>query len=211
MGKETDKKYKVMKTIMDALEDILCSYQGRGHLSVYTDMDSLALFASLVAYGQIQVENYKYDYDDDIREDGEAVRIYQELAPQTRWRVGQRTQIEAVRMNALKQFAGMGTPVFEEQIYYKDTASVLACGEILPYEIFQLFTGTVEVKKLYIFPYPFRDGWDRPLYFSFEPTEAALEEMRKYMEKKWEEMYRTIRENDKSFDAIIPKVQKWEG
>ena len=54
MGKETDKKYKTMKTIMD----------------------SLALFASLVAYGQIQVENYQYDYDDDIREDREAVRIY---------------------------------------------------------------------------------------------------------------------------------------
>ena len=183
-GKRNGKKYKVMKTIMDALEDILCSYQGRGHLSVYTDLDSLALFASLVAYGQIQVENYQYDYDDDIREDGEAVRIYQELAPQTRWRVGQRTQIEAIRMNALKQFAGIGTPVFEEQIYYKDTAS---------------------------FPYPYRDGWDRPFYFSFEPTEAALEEMRKYMEKKWEEMYRTIRENDKSFDAIIPKVERWEG
>ncbi len=211
MGKETDKKYKVMKTIMDALEDILCSYQGRGHLSVYIDMDSLALFASLVAYGQIQVENYQYDYDDDIREDGEAVRIYQELAPQTRWRVGQRTQIEAIRMNALKQFAGMGTPVFEEQIYYKDTTSVLVCGEILPYEIFQLFTDTAEVKKLYVFPYPFRNGWDRPLYFSFEPTEAALGEMRKYMEKKWEEMYRKIRENDKSFDTIIPKVEMWEG
>ena len=189
-GKRNGKKYKVMKTIMDALEDILCSYQGRGHLSVYTDLDSLALFASLVAYGQIQVENYQYDYDDDIREDGEAVRIYQELAPQTRWRVGQRTQIEAIRMNALKQFAGMGTPVFEEQIYYKDTAFVLICGQI---------------------PYPYRDGWDRPFYFSFEPTEAALEEMRKYMEKKWEEMYRTIRENDKSFDAIIPKVERWEG
>ncbi len=211
MGKETDKKYKVMKTIMDALEDILCSYQGRGHLSAYTDLDSLALFTSLVAYGQIQVENYQYDFDDDIREDREAVRIYQELAPQTRWRVGQRTQIEAIRMNALKQFAGMGTPVFEEQIYYKDTTSVLVCGEILPYEIFQLFTDTAEVKKLYVFPYPFRNGWDRPLYFSFEPTEAALGEMRKYMEKKWEEMYRKIRENDKSFDTIIPKVEMWEG
>lgn len=54
---------------------------GQGHLSVYTDMDSLALFASLVAYGQIQVGNYQYDYDDDIRENGEAVRIYQELTP----------------------------------------------------------------------------------------------------------------------------------
>ena len=211
MGKETDKKYKVMKTIMDALEDILCSYQGRGHLSVYTDMDSLALSASLVAYGQIRVENYQYDYDDDIREDGEAVRIYQELAPQTRWRVGQCTQIEAIRMNALKQFAGMGTPVFEEQIYYKDTASVLVCGEILPYEVFRLFTDTAEVKKLYVFPYPFRGGWERPLYFSFEPTETALEEMRKYMERKWEEMCRTIREKNEDFNAIIPEVKKWEG
>ena len=210
MEKETDNKYKVIKTIMDALEDILCSYQGRGHLSVYTDLDSLALFVSLVVYGQIRGKNYQYDYDAGIREDREAVQIYQELAPQTRWQVGQRTQIEAIRMNALKQFAGIGTPVFEEQIYYKDTASVLVCGEILPYEVFQLFTGTAEVKKLYIFPYRFRDGWDRPLYFSFVPTEAALEEMRKYMEK-WEEMYQTIRENDKSFDAIIPKVEKWEG
>lgn len=211
MGKETDKKYKVMKTIMDALEDILCSYQGRGHLSAYTDLDSLALFASFVAYGQIQVENYQYDYDDDIREDREAVRIYQELAPQTRWRVGQHTQIELIRMNALKQFAVMGTPVFQEQIYYKDTASVLVCGEILPYEVFQLFTGTVEVERLYIFPYPFRDGWEKPLYFSFVPTETALEEMRRYEERKWEEMCRTIREKDKSFDTIIPKVEMWEG
>ena len=51
MEKETDRKYETMKKIMDALDDILCSYHGRGHLSVYTDLDSLALFASLVAYG----------------------------------------------------------------------------------------------------------------------------------------------------------------
>lgn len=211
MEKETDRKYETMKKIMDALDDILCSYQGRGHLSVYADLDSLALFASLVAYGQIQVENYRYDYDADIREDAEAVRIYQELVPQTRWRVGQRTQIELIRMNALKQFASMGTPVFEEQIYYKGTASVLVCGEILPYEVFRLFTGTAEVKKLYIFPYPFREGWERPLYFSFEPTGAALEEMGKYVEKKWEEMCQTVREKSRDFDTIIPEVEKWEG
>ena len=61
MEKEPDKKYETMKKIMDALEDILCSYQGRGHLSVYTDLDSLALFASLVAYGQIKVEDCTAD------------------------------------------------------------------------------------------------------------------------------------------------------
>ena len=197
-----------MKKIMDALEDILCSYQGRGHLSVYTDLDSLALFASLVAYGQIQVENYQYDYDDDIREDGEAVQIYQELAPQTRWCVGQRTQIEAIRMNALKQLVSLGTPTYEGQVYYADTGSILICGEILPYEIFQLFTDMPEVKKLYVFPYPFQAEGEKPPYFSFKPTEAALDEMQKYVERKLDEMCRIMREKSEGISGIIPKVEE---
>lgn len=158
MGKEPDKKYETMKKIMDALEDILCSYQGRGHQSVYVDLDSLALFTSLIAYRQIQVENYRYDYDDNIREDEEAGRIYKELALQTRWRVGQHTQIEPIRMNALKQLASLGTPMYQGQVYYADTGSVLVCGEILPYEIFQLFKNMPEVKK-YMFS-PTRSGRD---------------------------------------------------
>ena len=207
MGKEPDKKYETMKKIMDALEDILCSYQGRGHLSVYVDLDSLALFTSLIAYGQIQVENYRYDYDDNIRKDEEAERIYRELAPQTRWRVGQGTQIEPIRMNALKQLVSLGTPTYQGQVYYADTGSVLVCGEILPYEIFQLFTDMPEVKKLYVFPYPFQAEWEKPLYFSFEPTEAAREEMQKYVERKLDEMCRIMREKSEGISGIIPKVE----
>lgn len=207
MGKEPDKKYETMKKIMDALEDILCSYHGRGHLSVYVDLDSLALFTSLIAYGQIQVENYRYDYDDNIREDEEAERIYRELASQTRWRVGQGTQIEPIRMNALKQLASLGTPMYQGQVYYADTGSVLVCGEILPYEIFQLFMDMPEVKKLYVFPYPFREGWEKPLYFSFEPTEAAREEMQKYVERKLDEICRIMREKSEGISGIIPKVE----
>ena len=207
MGKEPDKKYETMKKIMDALEDILCSYQGRGHQSVYVDLDSLALFTSLIAYGQIQVENYRYDYDDNIHEDEEAERIYRELAPQTRWRVGQGTQIEPIRMNALKQLASLGTPTYQGQVYYADTGSILVCGEILPYEIFQLFTDMPEVKKLYVFPYPFQAEWEKPLYFSFEPTEAAREEMQKYVERKLDEMCRIMREKSEGISGIIPKVE----
>ena len=207
MGKEPDKKYEAMKKIMDALEDILCSYQGRGHLSVYVDLDSLALFASLIAYGQIQVENYRYDYDDNIRKDEEAERIYRELAPQTRWRVGQGTQIEPIRMNALKQLVSLGTPTYEGQVYYADTGSILICGEILPYEIFQLFTDMPEVKKLYVFPYPFQAEGEKPPYFSFKPTEAALDEMQKYVERKLDEMCRIMREKSEGISGIIPKVE----
>ena len=71
-------------------------------------------------------------------------------------------------MNALKQLSSLGMPAYQGQIYYADTGSVLICGEILPYEIFQLLTDMPEVKKLYVFPYPFREGWEKPLYFSFE-------------------------------------------
>ena len=208
MEKESDKKYETMKKIMDALEDILCSYQGRGHMSVYVDLDSLALFTSLIAYGRVQVENYRYDYDGNIREDEEAGRIYRELAPQTKWHVGQGTQIELIRMNALKQLSSLGMPTYQGQIYYADTGSVLICGEILTYEIFQLFTDMPEVKKLYVFPYPFREGWEKPLYFSFEPTEAAREEMGKYVEKKLDEMLHIMREKSESLDGIIPKVNE---
>ncbi len=204
MGKETDKKYEVMKQVMDALEEILCSYQGRGHQSVYVDLDSLTLLASLFVYGQIKAEKYQYEYDDDIYKDEVAVKIYRELAPQTRWRVGCHTQIEPIRMNALKQFAAMGTPIYKGHIYYADTGSVLECGEILPFEIFQLFSDMPEVKKLYIFPYPFRNEGEQPVYFSFEPTEMAREEMRKYLEKKIDEVHRIVREN--TDDSIFPKV-----
>ena len=76
-------------------------------------------------------------------------------------------------MNALLQFSTMGTPVYNGHIYYPETGTVLECGEILPYEIFQLFTDMPEVKKLYIFPYPFRNEGEQPVYFSFEPAEAA--------------------------------------
>ena len=79
-----------------------------------------------------------------------------------------------------------------------------------------------EVKKLYVFPYPFQAEWDKPLYFSFEPTEAAREEMKKYVEKKMNEMCRIMREapsghpsmpsgskeeKSEGISGIIPKVE----
>lgn len=205
MGRETEKKYERMLKIMEALEEILCSYPGRGHKSVYTDMDALTFLARLLASGQICVQNYQYDYDDNIREDEAAVKIYTETAPQTRWRTGCHTQIEQIRMNALKQFSSMGAPVYDGHIYYADTGAVLVCGEILPYEIFRLFSDRPEAAGLYVFPYPFADGREKPLYFSFEPLETARAEMKKYVERKFEEACRIMQEADEVFH-ILPEA-----
>lgn len=205
MGVEMDKKYEAMKSVMEALEEILCSYQGGGHQSVFMDTDSLVFLANLFVYGQMKAEKFQYEYDDDIYKDEETVRMYRELAPQTRWRVGCGTQIEPIRMNALKQFSIMGTPLYNGHIYYADTSSVLECGEILPFEIFQLFSDMPEVKKLYIFLCPFRNEKEQPVYFSFEPTEAAREKMRKYLGKKFEKTYQIA----ESISAnAIPDVKK---
>lgn len=188
----TDREYEIMEQVMDKLEDILCSYKRRGHQSVYVDMDSLALLVSLIIYGQIKVEPHSYDYDADIEADETAVEIYRELAPQTRWRTGCHTQIEQIRMNALKEFAAMGTPAYHDYIWYADAGAAVECGEILPYEIFRLFTDMPEVNRLYIFPYPFRDGDRTPAYYSFEPTQDGREEMKKYIDWKWEKVCQIV-------------------
>lgn len=57
MGRKMEKKCKIMQKAMDALEEILCSYPGHGHKSVYADMGLLAFLARLVAGSQICVRS----------------------------------------------------------------------------------------------------------------------------------------------------------
>ena len=205
MGAETDGRDEIIRRVMERLDEILCSYQGRGHQTVYIDLDSLALFSSLILYGQVRAENYEYEYDPAIDRDGAAVSIYRKLAPQTRWRVGRHTQIEPVRLHALRQFSEMGEPEYRGQIYYPNARAFLICGEILPYEIFQLFIDTPEAEKLYIFPYPFRSDGEKPKYYSFAPDAGAKERLKQYVERKFEEMCRIV--NEKSKDTyIIPPI-----
>ena len=61
MGAETDGRDEIIRRVMERLDEILCSYQGRGHQTVYIDLDSLALFSSLILYGQVRAENYEYE------------------------------------------------------------------------------------------------------------------------------------------------------
>lgn len=193
MSEGDDKRYEMMTQFADKLDSILCSYSGRGHQSVYIDMDSLALFVGLLMSGEIKLQSYQYDYDFDIYEDETVVRIYEGLAPQTSWRLNSRTQIEPIRMNALKQFAHMGKPVYEGHIYYDETESVLVCGEILPYEIIQLFMSPLKVNRLYVFPYPYRVKHEKDVYYSFEFTELARGEMKKYVERIYDKIRGSIR------------------
>jgi len=197
--KEVDNgMYDAMVKIADKMDKILCSYSGRSHKSVYLDIDSLVLFVSLLMCSEINMQEYLYVYDPDIYEDETAVNIYQNLTPQTRWRTGCHTQIEPIRMNALKQFTDMGIPVYDDYVYYSDAESVIECGEILPYEIIRLFTSKEKLNKLYVFPYPYRGKDEKSSYYSFEPTDKARDEMQKYTEHIYDKL-RGIAEKDSLF------------
>jgi len=188
MNEEDNKKYEMIKQCTDKLNRILCSYSGPGHQSVYIDMDSLVLFVGLIMGGEIKLQEFQYNYNPDIYEDETAVHIYEKLAPQTNWRLHSRTQIEPIRMNALKQIAHLGTPVYEGNIYYGDTECILICGEILPYEIIQLLTSPQKVNQIYVFSYPYRQENEKNVYYSFDFTEMAREEMKRYMNRIFEKI-----------------------
>ncbi len=83
MEDKTDKSYEPMYGVMNRLDEILCSYQGHGHQSVYVDVESLALFTNLLVTGLIKAQPYHYEYDAEINSDEKAVAVYRELAPQT--------------------------------------------------------------------------------------------------------------------------------
>lgn len=171
------------KELLKELEGILCSYQGMGHQSIYIDPKTLPLFSNLILRKEIRLSSYEYEYNPDIQEDQRAVAIYQELASQTRWRIGCHTQIEPVRMNALKQFEGMGRPIYCGHIYYEEIKSVVECGEILPYEIVHLFCDMPELRFLYVFPCPWKNDAGKALYYRFEVTETARKEMQKFVNR----------------------------
>lgn len=84
------------------------------------------------------------------------------------------------------------TPKLVEKdfIYYQETDSVLECGEILPYQIFHLFTDTKDIKRLYVFPYPNRKEDGTAAYYSFEPTEEARREIQNFLNRIYDKLCR---------------------
>lgn len=82
---------------------------GKVHSAVYHQCQQRGYAAPadvLVDIGVLpkqKYEDWRFGKVRYMEADEEAERIYRELAPQTRWRVGQGTQIEPIRMNALKQ------------------------------------------------------------------------------------------------------------
>ena len=116
----------------DQLDKIMYSYQGWHRGTVMSDQRGLTVLLSMLAHGEITITQHSYSFDFNVREDAEVMKIYQELAPQTRWKLFQYTEIEGIRINALRQMRQAGVPFYDDYICYQEGRINVLCGNIDP-------------------------------------------------------------------------------
>lgn len=117
---------------IDRLDAIMCSHQGRGQRTIREEQEALTAFLSLVLSGAIRVVEHDYIYDHDARTNAVVREIYDRIAPHTRWRTGSHTEIELMRLNALRELSELGEPVYEDGIFYPAAGAWCVCGNITP-------------------------------------------------------------------------------
>ena len=113
------------------LDEIMNSYSGRDCGSIMADERSLVVMLTLLEHGKIVVTEHTYPYDRDIQSNSGMMDLYAELARETRWRRFGHTEIERIRLNALRQMRQEGRPSYDEEfICYRQGRICVHCGNI---------------------------------------------------------------------------------
>lgn len=175
------------------LDEIMYSYQGRDQGSVAGDDQSLTVLLFLLRHGEVVVTEHTYPYDYSIRDDTEMMTVYNTLATQTRWRQFQHTEVEGVRVNALKQMRQVGIPFYDDYIRYQNGQISVHCGNIGPRELLTHLANHQELRRFNIFAYPYWTEERTAKFFCFEFSEGAHRVAVRYREKLWEMMCEAVR------------------
>ncbi len=212
------------------LESIMDGYPGHSGGYFYLDQKALSLVLFLVEHNYIRVSRHslvfnntlqtKYPFDSALLQD-EAVRnIYFRLARETRWRIGSHTEIEKVRLNAIKLMmdllntdksatdvtANTGNPVtaepyFDTYICYQGGRIQVQCGNVSPTELLMHLSQHEELSELYIFGYPYVNGDGKVTYHCMHFSPQAHEIAAEYQRIQFEKMSELSR---KSLEGILP-------
>lgn len=175
------------------LDEIMYSYQGRNQGTVMGDDRSLTVLLFLLKQGEIVVTEHTYPYDHSIRDDPEMMAVYDVLASQTRWRRFEYTEVEGIRINALKQMRQVGVPFYDDYICYQAGQISVHCGNIAPRELLTHLAERQELKRFYIFTYPYWTEDHTAKFFCFEFSDRAHHVAAKYRELMWEMMCEAVR------------------
>ena len=184
------------------LDEIMYSYQRRHQGSVLGDDRTLDIFLFLLEHGEIVVTEHIYPHDYSIRENAEMMAVYNALAPQTRWKRFEYTEIESIRINALKQMLQKGTPSYDDYICYQEGQINVHGGNIAPKDLLTHIAGHQELKQFYIFAYPYWNEDKMAKYYCFEFSDNAHRIAIKYQEMIWD----MIRTASSKAGSIIPDV-----
>lgn len=193
----------------DQLDKIMYSYQGWHRGTVMSDQRGLTVLLSMLAHGEITITQHSYSFDFNVREDAEVMKIYQELAPQTRWKLFQYTEIEGIRINALRQMRQAGVPFYDDYICYQEGRINVLCGNIDPTRILNHVYWHPELEEFYIFtqPYLSEAGTCDAKYYRFEFSKGA-HEMASRFQSATLDMMRSILEKSSVPLPTIPNSER---
>ena len=179
------------------LDEIMNSYSGRDHGSILADEHSLAVTLVLLEHGRITVTEHTYPYDQDIRGDSEMMAVYSELVRETRWKRFAHTEIERIRINALRQMLQEGKPFYDGEFMCWREGRVFAhCGNLNLPQLLLYLAGHEQAERFYLFTYPYWTEDHTAKYYRFDLSETAIKGAGIYRESIWEKLRQASQARD---------------
>ena len=171
------------------LDEIMNSYSGRDRGSILADEHSLMVTLFLLEHGKITVTEHAYLYDRDIQSDSEIVEVYSELSQETRWKRFAHTEIEGIRINALRQMRQEGKPSYDgEFMCWREGRIFAHCGNLTLPQLLLYLAGHEQAERFYLFTYPYWTEDHTAKYYRFDLSETAIKGAGLYRESIWEKM-----------------------
>ena len=179
------------------LDEIMNSYSGRDRGSILTDEHSLAVTLVLLEHGRIIVTEHVYPYDRDIQSDSEMMEVYSELARETHWKRLSHTEIERIRINALRQMRQEGKPFYDGEFMCWREGRVFAhCGNLNLPQLLLYLAGHEQAERFYLFTYPYWTEDHTAKYYRFDLSETAIKGAGIYRESIWEKLRQASQVSD---------------
>lgn len=185
------------------LDEIMNSYSGRDRGSIMADERSLAVVLTLLEHGKIVVTEHTYPYDPDIQGDREIMEVYSELARETRWQQFRYTQVEGIRLNALRQMRQEGKPSYDgEFISYRQGRTCVHCGNIGLPELLLYLACHEQTERFHLFTYPYWTEDRTAKYYRFDLSETAITGAGIYRESVWNQLLKASEDSGIVFPTI---------
>ncbi len=197
------------------METVMNGYPGRGNGYFYLDQRPLDIVHFLLRDGIIKVSRHSYVFDNSLRGDtlymqspsdpvNTAVNaIYHQLARESRWRTYANTEIERVRLNAIKLMMDKGEPYFDTYICYQRGSIQVQCGNITPHDLLIHLARNDTLTELYIFGYPYAETDGTTTYHCMHFNQRAHELAKEYENLVYDEMVRISRKAD---EGLFPTL-----